>query len=109
MQLIIAVVHDRDKQKLADGLVREGHRFTRLASTGGFLREGNTTFLIAIERDKVDEVLKIVDESSKTRDQYVNLLPPDAVAVGAFVANPISVPVGGAVVFVVPIDRFEKY
>lgn len=109
MQLIIAVVHDRDKQKLADGLVREGYRFTRLASTGGFLREGNTTFLIAIEREKVDDVLKIVDQSSKARDQYVNLLPPDAVAVGAFVANPISVPVGGAVVFVVPIDRFEKY
>ena len=109
MQLIIAVVHDRDKQKLADGLVREGYRFTKLASTGGFLREGNTTFLIAIERDKVDEVLKIVSASSKTRDQYVNLLPPDAVAVGAFVANPISVPVGGAVVFVIPIDRFEKY
>jgi uncharacterized protein YaaQ len=109
MKLVIAIVHDRDRQKLADGLVRDGIRFTRLASTGGFLREGNTTFLVAVEEDQVEAVLKVVDQSSKSREQYVNLLPPDAMAVGAFVANPVSVPVGGAVVFVLPIDRFEKY
>jgi uncharacterized protein YaaQ len=109
MKLIIAIVHDRDRQKTADALVREGFRFTKLASTGGFLREGNTTFMIAVEPEQVDAVLAVVDESSKTREQYVNLLPPDAAAVGAFVANPISVRVGGAIVFVVPIERFEKY
>ena len=89
--------------------MRDGFRFTRLASTGGFLREGNTTFLIAVDAEKVDEVMKVVDESSKSREQYVNLLPPDAMAVGAFVANPVSVPVGGAVVFVLPIDQMEKF
>ncbi|HEY3266990.1 MAG TPA: cyclic-di-AMP receptor [Armatimonadota bacterium] len=109
MKLIIAIVHDRDRQKLADELVKESIRFTRLASTGGFLREGNTTFLIGVEDEQEEPVLKIVDRCSKTREQYVNLLPPDAAAVGAFVANPISVPVGGAVVFVMPIDRFERY
>lgn len=109
MKLIIAIVHDRDRQRMADTLIREGIRFTKLASTGGFLREGNTTFLIAVEAEQVDPVLALVDESSKTREQYVNLLPPDAAAVGAFVANPVSVRVGGAIVFVVPIERFEKY
>ena len=89
--------------------MRDGFRFTRLASTGGFLREGNTTFLIAVDAEKVDAVMKVVDESSKSREQYVNLLPPDAMAVGAFVANPVSVPVGGAVVFVLPIDQMEKF
>jgi uncharacterized protein YaaQ len=89
--------------------VRDGFRFTRLASTGGFLREGNTTFLIAVDAEKVEAVMKVVDESSKSREQYVNLLPPDAMAVGAFVANPVSVPVGGAVVFVLPIDQMEKF
>jgi uncharacterized protein YaaQ len=94
---------------LADGLVKAGYRFTKLASTGGFLREGNTTFMVATEEEKVDDILKVIDACSKTREQYVNLLPPDAAAVGAFVANPISVPVGGAVVFVLPIDRMEKF
>jgi uncharacterized protein YaaQ len=50
----------------------------------------------------------VVDECSKAREQFVNLLPPDAGPVGAFIANPVSVKVGGAVVFVLPIDRFEK-
>lgn len=109
MKLVIAIVHDRDRQKMTDTLLRDGFRFTKLASTGGFLREGNTTFLIAVEENQVDAVLKVVDESSKSREQFVNLLPPDAMAVGAFVASPISVRVGGAVVFVLPIDRFEKF
>lgn len=109
MKLVIAIVQDRDKQKTADGLVSAGYRFTKLASTGGFLREGNTTFLIAIEEEGVDEVLNVIDQCSKSREQYVNLLPPDAAAVGAFVASPVSVKVGGAIVFVVPIERFEKF
>lgn len=108
MKLIIAIVHDRDRHKLSDHLVKDAFRFTQLSSTGGFLREGNTTFLIGVEDAQVDAALKVVDECSKTREQYVNLLPPDASAVGAFIANPVSVKVGGAIVFVLPIDRFEK-
>lgn len=108
MKLIVAIVHDRDRHKLADHLVKENFRFTQMASTGGFLREGNTTFLIGVEDEMVDAALKVVDECSKTREQFVNLLPPDAGPVGAFIANPVSVKVGGAVVFVLPIDRFEK-
>jgi uncharacterized protein YaaQ len=108
MKLITAIVHDRDRHKLSDHLVKENFRFTQLASTGGFLREGNTTFLIGVEDDGVDAALMVVDECSKTREQYVNLLPPDATAVGAFIANPVSVKVGGAVVFVLPVERFEK-
>lgn len=108
MKLIMAIVHDRDRHKLSDHLVKEGFRFTQLASTGGFLREGNTTFLLGVEDSEVDAALKVVDECSKTREQFVNLMPPDAGPVGAFIANPVSVNVGGAVVFVLPVDRFEK-
>lgn len=108
MKLIVTIVHDRDRHKLSDHLVQDGFRFTQLASTGGFLREGNTTFLIGVEDDQVDAALKVVNDCSKTREQFVNLLPPDAGAVGAFLANPVSVKVGGAVAFVLPIDRFEK-
>lgn len=108
MKLIFAIVHDRDRHKLSDRLVKDGFRFTQLASTGGFLREGNTTFLIGVEDGLVDAALQVVDECSKTREQFVNLMPPDAAAVGAFIANPVSVKVGGAVVFVLPIERFEK-
>lgn len=108
MKLIVAIVHDRDRHKLSDHLVKDGFRFTQLTSTGGFLREGNTTFLIGVQDDQVDAALQVVDECSKTREQFVNLLPPDAAAVGALIANPVSVKVGGAVVFVLPVDHFAK-
>ncbi|HEY3414796.1 MAG TPA: cyclic-di-AMP receptor [Armatimonadota bacterium] len=108
MKLILAIVHDRDRHKLSDRLVKEGFRFTQLASTGGFLREGNTTFMIGVDDEQVDAALHVVDDCSRTREQFVNLLPPDAGAAGALIANPVSVRVGGAVAFVLPVDRFEQ-
>jgi uncharacterized protein YaaQ len=57
MKLVMAIVHDRDRHKLSDHLVKEGFRFTQMASTGGFLREGNTTFLIGVQDELVDAVL----------------------------------------------------
>ncbi|MDW8291467.1 MAG: cyclic-di-AMP receptor, partial [Armatimonadota bacterium] len=49
MKLVIAVVHDRDKNKISDALLRNGFKFTKVASTGGFLREGNVTLFIGVE------------------------------------------------------------
>ncbi len=38
------------------------YRTTKLSSTGGFLKAGNTTLLIGVEDEKVDEVIKIIEE-----------------------------------------------
>ena len=46
MKLIIAIAHERDKHKLGDALLQSGLTFTKLGSTGGFLRQGNVTVLI---------------------------------------------------------------
>ena len=56
MKLVIAIVQDKDSNRLSNALVREGFRATKLASTGGFLRAGNTTFMIGIEDERVHEV-----------------------------------------------------
>ena len=45
MKLVIAVVQDKDSNRLSNALVKEGISATKLASTGGFLRSGNTTFI----------------------------------------------------------------
>jgi uncharacterized protein YaaQ len=84
-------------------------KFTEIASTGGFLREGNTTLLIGVEPERLDETLSLIEQNSKAREQYVNALSPDATSVGAFYPTPIKVQVGGAVVFVLPVERFERY
>jgi uncharacterized protein YaaQ len=109
MKLIVAVIHDRDQKRTSEALLRSEFRFTKIASTGGFLREGNVTILIGAEGEDVETVLGIINESCKTREQYVNVLPPEATPVGTFMANPVKVQVGGAVAFVVDVERFERY
>jgi uncharacterized protein YaaQ len=108
MKLIVAVIHDRDQKRAAEALLRAGYKFTKIASTGGFLREGNATFLLGAEAEEVENVLAIIGDSCKTREQYVNVLPPEATPVGTFLANPVKVQVGGAVAFVVDVERFER-
>ena len=109
MKLVIAVTHDRDRSKITEGLLRNGFKFTKIGSTGGFLREGNVTLLIGAEDKDVDRVLGIIGDSCKTRKQFVNVLPPDAGHVGTIIPSPVEVLVGGAITFVVDVERFERF
>ena len=109
MKAVIAVVQGQDTGRVSQALRKNSIPFTTIDSTGGFLREGNVTILIGAERDEVETVLNIINESSKTREQYVNVLPPEATPVGTFMANPVKVQVGGAVAFVLDVERFERY
>jgi uncharacterized protein YaaQ len=108
MKLIIAVVQDKDRGKVTDALLEEGYKFTNIASTGGFLREGNVTFLIGVQESQVDKAIELVGRHSKTREQFVNVFPPTIEPIGTCVPSPVKVLVGGATVFVVNVDRFEK-
>jgi uncharacterized protein YaaQ len=109
MKLIVAVIHERDQKRTSDNLLKTGFKFTKIASTGGFLREGNVTMLIGATPDEVETVLQIIDESSRTREQYVNVLPPEASPVGTFLTSPVKVQVGGAIAFVLDVERFERF
>ena len=108
MKLVIAVVQDDDVDDLVEMLVKEKVSSTKLASTGGFLREGNTTLLIGVENDKVDSVISTIKDTCKSRKQtFTTPIPPTGSA-GVYIPYPIDVMVGGATIFVVDIDRFEK-
>ncbi|MCL2056180.1 MAG: cyclic-di-AMP receptor [Oscillospiraceae bacterium] len=104
-KLIIAVVSGDDSSKVARALTKSDFRVTKLATTGGFLMAGNTTFLVGVEEGEVEEVLEILRKNSKTRKQMV---PTSAsYGVGMFSSTPIEVQVGGATVFIVNVERFE--
>lgn len=109
MKLVVTVIHDRDKNRIMDTLRNAGYKFTQVASTGGFLREGNITLLVGTENDDLESLLSLIRESCKTREQYVNLLPPDTSQVGAFIPSPVKVLVGGAIAFVLDVERFERF
>jgi uncharacterized protein YaaQ len=109
VKLVVCIVHNRDKGKIVDELIRAGFKFTVIGSTGGFLREGNTTFLIGVEADEKEGLLKLIAQNCKAREQLVNVMPFEAAPPGAFIPSPVKVPVGGAVVFVIDVEQFERF
>lgn len=58
MNLIIAVIRDSDANAVLDALVEKKFRATRIASTGAFWKQGNTTLIIGVEANKVEEALR---------------------------------------------------
>lgn len=109
MKLVIAVVQDKDSNRLANALVKEGFRATKLASTGGFLKAGNTTFMIGIEDDRVQEVMKTIKANCQVRDQLVTPVSPMGGTTDSYIPFPVEVQVGGAAVFVLPVEQFEHF
>jgi uncharacterized protein YaaQ len=108
MKLVVAVVHNEDAGALVDALLDKEFRATRLHSSGGFLKQSNATILLGVEEAEVDEVMAIVRESCTSRTQVVNPMPPIMEPGEFFMPYPLEVEVGGATVFVVPVERFEK-
>ncbi|MEX2104476.1 MAG: cyclic-di-AMP receptor [Bacilli bacterium] len=109
MKLIIAIVQDKDSSRLSTALVKDGLRATKLASTGGFLKAGNTTFMIGVEEDKLDHALNIIRVNCKSREQMIAPVSPMGGNADSYVPYPVEVQVGGATVFVVPVDQFEHF
>lgn len=109
MKLIVAVIQDKDSNRLSNALVSEGIRATKLASTGGFLRAGNTTFMIGIEDERVEDVMRIIRNNCKIRDQLVTPVSPMSGSTDSYMPFPVEVQVGGAAVFIMPVERFEHF
>lgn len=68
MKLVITIIRDADAGAVIEELVSHGHRVTRVASTGGFLRRGNVTLLIGVEEQHVQAVIDILDKTCKPPD-----------------------------------------
>ena len=106
MKLVLAIVSGDDSSKVSRALTKANFSVTKLATTGGFLMSGNTTFIVGTDDEKVDDVLEILDKNSKTRKQMV----PTSASYGAgmFSSMPIEVQVGGATVFILDVEQFVK-
>lgn len=108
MKLIIAIVNDEDSVDLVDMITDRGFRVTKLATTGGFLKSGNTTLMIGTEEEKVTEVLGIIEETCRTRHQIISSPSPLSTTTGVYVPYPVDVEVGGATIFVVDVADFIR-
>ncbi|RYM04910.1 hypothetical protein EWH99_08465 [Sporolactobacillus sp. THM7-7] len=109
MKLIVAVVQDKDRNRLQEALMKANFHATKLASTGGFLRAGNTTFLIGTDDQRVDEALRLIKNHCESRRQVVTPISSLDGHTDGYVMHPVEVEVGGATVFVLDVEQFKHF
>lgn len=106
MKMLLAIINSDDAHSVMNHLMEAGFQITKLATTGGFLRAGNVTILIGLEDSRLDEAMELIRKYSNTRKQ---IIPTTAnLGVGFHPAMPVEVTVGGATVFVLNVEQFEK-
>ncbi|MBQ2781270.1 MAG: cyclic-di-AMP receptor [Clostridia bacterium] len=105
MKLIMAIVNKDDSNAVSSALTKNGFSVTKLATTGGFLMSGNTTFLLGVDESRIDEAMSIIEKHSKKRSQMV---PSTTYGTSSYSSFPMEVTVGGATVFVLNVERYEK-
>ena len=108
MKLIVAIVQDEDSSRLVNQLMMAGYSSTKLATTGGFLRAGNTTLLVGVDEDRFQGAIDVIEQVCKSRKQVAATPASMAGISGAYSPYPIEVIVGGATVFVLSVDQFIK-
>ncbi|MEA1979193.1 MAG: cyclic-di-AMP receptor [Chloroflexota bacterium] len=69
MKLMMAILKKKDCDLVTQELVKADFRVTRVASTGGFLRQGNVTLLIGTDEEKVDSALEIIRTNVEDSDR----------------------------------------
>ena len=108
MKLLLAIVQDADVNFLMDALTENGYRVTRLSTTGGFLKKGNTTLLIGVEEVKLDEVISIIESNCKRRNTTTTIINPSAESSLLTNTVPVDITVGGATIFVIDVDQYIR-
>jgi uncharacterized protein YaaQ len=107
MKLIMAIISSDDSRDALDRLTKAGFRATVISTTGGFLREGNTTIFLGTEDQKITEAVEVLRQTCRRRTQWVSPLPT-LEGPGLEMSEPIEVGVGGAVVFVMNVEQFVQ-
>ena len=108
MKLIIAIVHNEDAGVLVDALLEREFRATRLHTPAVSSSSRTQRFCVGVDESSVEDVMSIIRANCKARTQVVNPMPPIMEPGEFFMPYPLEVEVGGATVFIVPVERFER-
>jgi uncharacterized protein YaaQ len=108
MKLVVAIISKDDAEKTVSALTKADYRATRIDSVGGFLKEKNSTILVGTEAKQVAKVLKIIGGQAKSHKEQLTPTPTMGGPGDFFMADPVEVTVGGATVFVLDVEKFER-
>jgi uncharacterized protein YaaQ len=107
MKLMVAIIQDRDSDRALKALTAQGVRVTRIATSGGFLEQGNSTLLIGVEEAKVATVIEALRSACHRRNIFVPMA--SGITDPAYgMHNQIEVEVGGATIFTFEVEHFEQ-
>jgi uncharacterized protein YaaQ len=108
MKMVVAVVQAEDASGLLTQLSNRGFRATRIKTAGGFLREANAAIFVGVEDEEVEMVVHTIRENCTTRQQQITAIPAVMEPGEFFLPYPVEVEVGGATIFVLDVERFER-
>ncbi|MFV0519179.1 MAG: cyclic-di-AMP receptor [Lachnospirales bacterium] len=108
MKLVLAIINDDDAINVMELLREGGFQVTKLATTGGFLRSGNTTLICGVEDDKVPTVIDIIETNSRSRKQITSTQAGSSMSIESYIPTPIEILVGGGTIFVLDVEQFKK-
>lgn len=94
MKLIIAIVENDHIHKVVEGLNKEKMRATKLSSTGGFLKAGNTTLLIGVKEEEKDKAVEVISRNCGSKKVSLE--------------EKGEVEVGGATLFIMDMDKYLR-
>jgi uncharacterized protein YaaQ len=101
------VVQDYDADRFLRAATDEGLRATRIASTGGYLRTGNTTVLLGVADEMVGRCLELLAATAAVRVERAAAVASELSEL--YASGLAEVKVGGAVAFVAGVERFEQF
>ncbi len=108
MKMITAIVNKKDAGSVCDNLREQRIAFTKMASTGGFLKTGNVTLLIGIEDEKLPLVLDLIRKNCAQRMEAAPVISNMTGGTAMYQPYQPQVLVGGATVFVTSVELYEK-
>ena len=108
MKLVVAVVQDEDADNLVNEIVAANFRVTRVSSTGSLLRTGNTSLIVGVEEQEVPRIIAVVRATCKRRTQIAVPYSPALEPGLLYLAENFEVEVGGAIIFVLNVQRYER-
>ena len=106
MKMVIVIVSEKDADALVDCLVERDYPATEISSSGGFLRQGNSTILVVVDASEVRDVTTLVRH--RCPSERTVLIPPKSRRGSGTAPEPLEVRVGGATMFVLDVEDFEQ-
>ena len=110
-KLIMAILQKDDYDDTVEELGKNKIFVTKLCSSGGFLKKENVTIMIGVEKERVNEVMEILERMAGKRKETVYAMPTPVSGdhyIGSNMSVPLEKEVGGITVFMLDMEQIKK-